>query len=140
MTWRRLFATCRPLILMRKVATLTSLTTLVLFLFVFAVLRSSQCFNCAIVIPQGLVFPAIAKFAFRLRLQSGSGDQPASSYYGFRGLSQDQSSRGEKLDIVTHLVIRGSNPGGRRDFPHPPRPGLRPTQPPIQSVPGLSWE
>ena len=26
----------------------------------------------------------------------------------------------------------------RRDFPHPSRPSLRPTQPPLQGVPGLS--
>ena len=32
------------------------------------------------------------------------------------------------------LAFRGSNPGGGRDFPHPSRPGLEATRPPIQWV------
>jgi len=32
----------------------------------------------------------------------------------------------------------GSNPVGGRDFPHPPRPVFRPTQPLIEWVPCLS--
>jgi hypothetical protein len=37
--------------------------------------------------------------------------------------------------LATAWRVRGSNPGGGRDFPHPYRPALRPIQPPIQWVP-----
>jgi hypothetical protein len=35
-------------------------------------------------------------------------------------------------------TVRGSNAGGRRDFPHLSRPALGPTQLPVQWLPGLS--
>ena len=39
--------------------------------------------------------------------------------------------------LATGWTVRGSNPGGGRDFPHPFKPALGLTQPPIQWVPGL---
>jgi hypothetical protein len=44
------------------------------------------------------------------------------------------------VGIVSYdgLEVRGSNPGGGRNFPHPSRPAVGPTQPPIQLIMGLS--
>ena len=34
--------------------------------------------------------------------------------------------------LATCSTVRGSNPGGWREFPHPSRPAPGPTQPPVQ--------
>ena len=51
-------------------------------------------------------------------------------------MGQDSS-----VGTATHYRMDGPVIESRwgRDFPHPSRPALGPTQPPIQWVPGLSW-
>ena len=47
--------------------------------------------------------------------------------------------RDSSVGIATRYGLDGPGIESRwgRDFPHPSRPALRPTQPPIQWVPGL---
>ena len=51
------------------------------------------------------------------------------------------TDRDSVVGIATRYGLVGPGIESRwgRGFPHPSRPALRPTQPPVQWVPGLSW-
>ena len=51
-----------------------------------------------------------------------------------------KGGRDSSVGIATRYGLdgQGIESQWRRDFPHPSRPALRPTQPPVQWVPGLS--
>ena len=55
--------------------------------------------------------------------------------YIYFGVGRDSA-----VDVATLYGLGGPGIESRlgRDFPHPSRPALGPTQPPIQWVPGLS--
>ena len=55
--------------------------------------------------------------------------------------SLNSGGRVSSVGIATRYRLDGPGIESRwgRDFPHPSRPVLGPTQPPVQRVPGLSW-
>jgi hypothetical protein len=55
------------------------------------------------------------------------------------GVSTSPGGKGNSVGIVTRNELDGPGIESRwgRDFPHPPRPVLKPTQPAVQRVPGL---
>ena len=62
-------------------------------------------------------------------------------YRKFHVYCQEKRSRHSSVGIATRYGLDspdGSNPGGRGGFPHLSRTSLKPTQPPMQWVPGLS--
>jgi len=58
----------------------------------------------------------------------------------FRSRATAVWGRDASVGTATHYGTKGQGIKSQwgRDFPHPSRPALEPTQPPIQWVPGLS--
>ena len=73
--------------------------------------------------------------------QSGSGTDLSSEYFDFPLSYLYTMGRDSSVGIATHYGLDGPGIESRwgRDFPHPSRPALGPTQPPVQWVPGISW-
>jgi hypothetical protein len=65
--------------------------------------------------------------------------QDTVSFQNFSPPSTNIVGRDSSVGIATRYGLHGSGIESRwrRDFPHPSRPALGPTQPPIQWVPGL---
>ena len=89
--------------------------------------------------------PFILQQGFRVHTLQPASSVPSNRIFSslanrFTFLQVAERDRDSSVGIATRYGLDGPDiefPWGR-DFPHPSRPALRPTQPPIQWVPGLS--